>query len=663
MDGTDPSRGTGCVQAPRREDARRQGEGLATLSEAAPRSSGDGGADGIAPLAQEADRLAQEGGRGQPAAPGTATLEPPERGGGGDPSAVLSIRPRQEVAGRGRPSADAAAGQPVPPTLWYKDAVIYEVHVRTFFDGNGDGTGDFRGLTAKLDYLQELGVTALWLLPFYPSPLADDGYDVADYTAVHPAYGTLGDFKRFLAEAHRRGMRVITDLVLNHTSTQHPWFQRARRARPGSRWRDFYVWSDSPDRYRGVRVIFPDYEADNWTWDPVARAYYWHRFYAHQPDLNYDNPMVRRAMLKVVDFWLRLGVDGFRLDALPYLFEREGTACAGLPETHAFVRELRAYIEARYGERVLLAEANEPAAELARYLQGDECHMAFHFPLMPRLFLALAREEATPILQVLRDEPAIAPACQWALFLRNHDELTLEMVSPEEREELWQAYAADPQARVNLGIRRRLAPLLGNDRRRLELAYALLFSLPGTPVIYYGDEIGMGDNIYLPDRHAVRTPMQWSGGRNAGFSTANPQRLCAPVVVDPPYHYEAVNVEAQLASPDSLLNWLRRLIAVRKRFPAFGRGDLELIAGDNRRVLAFVRRLGDQAILVVANLSRFVQGVRLDLAAYAGCLPEDAFGGATLPPIERRPYFLTLGPHGFYWFVLKRPEGEIPEPR
>ncbi|HEY8489296.1 MAG TPA: maltose alpha-D-glucosyltransferase [Thermaerobacter sp.] len=541
--------------------------------------------------------------------------------------------------------------------MWYKDAVIYELHVRTFADGNGDGIGDFRGLTAKLDYLQELGVTALWLLPFYPSPLADDGYDIADYTAVHPAYGTLAEFRRFLNEAHRRGIRVIADLVLNHTSRQHRWFQRARRARPGSRWRDFYVWSDTADRYRGVRVIFPDFEEGNWTWDPVAGAYYWHRFYAHQPDLNYANPLVRRAMLRVVDFWLRLGVDGFRLDAVSYLFEAEGTSCAGLPETHAFVRELRAHVEARYGERVLLAEANEPPAELARYLQGDECHMAFHFPLMPRLFLALAREEAAPIWQVLRDEPAIAPACQWALFLRNHDELSLEMVSPEEREALLDAYAPDPQARVNLGIRRRLAPLLGNDRRRLELAYGLLFSLPGTPVIYYGDEIGMGDNIYLPDRHAVRTPMQWSGGRNAGFSTANPQRLCAPVVVDPAYHYEAVNVEAQLASPDSWLNWVRRLIAVRKGLPAFGRGSFEPVAADNRHVLAFVRRYGGQAVLVVANLARSVQGVRLDLAAHRGAVPVDAFGGSSLPPIGAEPYFLTLGPHGFYWLVLCPPAG------
>ena len=566
---------------------------------------------------------------------------------GGAAGTLLQVRAAAD--GRG------PAGGPVPPTLWYKDAIIYELHVRTFFDGNGDGTGDFRGLTARLDYLQDLGVTALWLLPFYPSPLADDGYDVADYTAVHPAYGTLGDFKRFLAEAHRRGLRVIIDLVLNHTSRQHRWFQRARRARPGSPWRNFYVWSETPDRYRGVRVIFPDYEEGNWTWDPVAQAYYWHRFYAHQPDLNYENPLVRRAMLRVADFWLRLGVDGFRLDALSYLYEAEGTTCAGLPATHDFVREFRAHVESRYGERVLLAEANEPPAELARYLQGDECHMAFHFPLMPRLFLALAREEARPLEQVLRDAPAIAPACQWAVFLRNHDELSLEMVTPEERAALLDAYAPDPQARVNLGIRRRLAPLLGNDRRRIELAYGLLFSLPGTPVIYYGDEIGMGDNIYLPDRHAVRTPMQWSGGRNAGFSPANRQRLCAPVVVDPAYHYEAVNVEAQLASPDSLLNWMRRLIAVRKGLPALGRGSLELVEADNPRVLAFIRRHGDLAVLVVANLSRYVQGVRLGLGPYRGTVPADAFGGSALPPVGEEPYFLTLGPHGFYWFVLRRP--------
>ncbi|MFS8640762.1 MAG: maltose alpha-D-glucosyltransferase [Symbiobacteriaceae bacterium] len=553
---------------------------------------------------------------------------------------------RQEVPGAGTAPAGAR-------TLWYKDAIIYEVHVRTFYDSDGDGYGDFRGLTEKLDYLQDLGVTALWVLPFYPSPWVDDGYDVADYTDVHPAYGTLRDFKRFLAEAHRRGIRVITDLVLNHTSDQHPWFQRARRARPGSRWRDFYVWSDTPDRYRQVRVIFQDFEPSNWTWDPVAGAYYWHRFYKHQPDLNYDNPLVWKAMFRVVDFWMKLGVDGFRLDAVPYLFEREGTSCAGLPETHEFIRALRSHIEERYGERILLAEANEPAAELARYLQGDECHMAFHFPLMPRLYLALHREDREPIAAVLRDEPAIAPTTQWALFLRNHDELSLEMVTPEEREELWQAYAPDPQARINLGIRRRLAPLLGNDRRRIELMNALLFSLPGTPVIYYGDEIGMGDNIYLPDRHGVRTPMQWSADRNAGFSRANPQRLCAPVVVDPPFHYEAVNVEAQLASPDSLLNWMKRLIAVRKRYKAFGRGTCELLDADNRHILAFTRRYGDETVLVVANLSRFVQGVRLNLSTYRGRVPVDLFGRSTLPPVGDDPYFLTLGPHGFYWFALE----------
>ncbi|MBC7105534.1 MAG: maltose alpha-D-glucosyltransferase, partial [Firmicutes bacterium] len=542
--------------------------------------------------------------------------------------------------------------------LWYKDAIIYEVHVRAFYDSNGDGIGDFRGLTEKLDYLQDLGITAVWLLPFYPSPLKDDGYDIADYTGVHPAYGTVRDLKRFLREAHRRGLKVITELVCNHTSDQHPWFQRARRARPGSVWRNFYVWSGTPDRYRDARVIFKDFESSNWAWDPVAAAYYWHRFFSHQPDLNYDNPLVRRAIFRVVDFWLELGVDGLRLDAVPYLYEREGTNCENLPETHAFLKELRRHVDERFENRMLLAEANQWPEHAAAYFgDGDECHMAFHFPLMPRLFLAIRSEDRLPIVDILLQTPAIPPAAQWALFLRNHDELTLEMVSDEERDYMYRVYAQDPQMRVNLGIRRRLAPLLGNHRRRIELMNGLLFSLPGTPVIYYGDEIGMGDNIYLGDRHGVRTPMQWSADRNAGFSTANRQRLYLPVIVDPEYHYEAVNVEAQQRNPHSLLSWMKRLIALRKRYRAFGRGTLELLHPENRKVLAFLRRYEGELILVVANLSRFVQYAELDLSAFKGMVPVEIFGRVRFPEIGDRPYFITLGPHDFYWFSIEPPDG------
>ena len=538
--------------------------------------------------------------------------------------------------------------------LWYKDAVIYEVHVRAFYDSNGDGIGDFCGLTEKLDYLQDLGVTAVWLLPFYPSPLKDDGYDIAGYTGVHPAYGSLRDLKRFLREAHRRGLKVITELVCNHTSDQHPWFQRARRARPGSAWRNFYVWSDTPERYKEARVIFKDFEASNWTWDPVAGAYYWHRFFSHQPDLNYDNPLVWRAIFRVVDFWLGLGVDGLRLDAVPYLYEREGTSCENLPETHAFLKELRRHVDAQFPHRMLLAEANQWPEHAAAYFgDGDECHMAFHFPLMPRLFLAIRTEDRSPIVDILLQTPAIPDSAQWALFLRNHDELTLEMVSEEERDYMYRVYARDPQMRVNLGIRRRLAPLLGNHRRRIELMNGLLFSLPGTPVIYYGDEIGMGDNIYLGDRNAVRTPMQWSADRNAGFSTANRQQLYLPVIVDPEYHYEAVNVEAQQHNPHSLLWWMKRLIALRKRYRAFGRGTLEILQPENRKVLAFLRRYRDELILVVANLSRFVQYAELDLAAFRGMVPVEIFGRVRFPAIGERPYFITLGPHDFYWFSLE----------
>ena len=493
---------------------------------------------------------------------------------------------------------------------WYKDAVIYEAHVRAFRDGNGDGIGDFKGLIEKLDYLQGLGVTALWLLPFYPSPLRDDGYDISDYRQVHPSYGNLRDFRLFLREAHRRGMRVITELVLAHTSDQHPWFQRARSARAGSNYRDFYVWSDTPDKYSEARVIFKDFESSNWTFDPVADAYFWHRFYSHQPSLNYDNPSVRRAMFDVVDFWLSMGVDGLRLDAVPYLYAREGTTCENLPETFDFLRQLRAHIDERYENRMLLAEANQWPEDAVKYMgQGDICHMAFHFPLMPRMFMAARQEDRFPMVDILAEIPSTPPECQWALFLRNHDELTLEMVTDEERDYMYRAYAQDPQARVNVGIRRRLAPLLGNNRKLIEMMNGLLFSMPGTPIIYYGDEIGMGDNIYLGDRNAVRTPMQWNSDRNAGFSDANPQRLFLPVIIDPEYHSQAINVEAQTQNPNSLLWWMRRAIALRQRYKAFGRGSLEILLPDNRKVFAFIRRLGEERILCVFNLSRHVQCV------------------------------------------------------
>ncbi|MGH2451091.1 MAG: maltose alpha-D-glucosyltransferase, partial [Candidatus Limnocylindria bacterium] len=537
---------------------------------------------------------------------------------------------------------------------WYKDAIIYELHVRAFYDSNADGIGDFAGLTAKLDYLKDLGVTAVWLLPFYPSPLKDDGYDIADYTDVHRSYGSLRDVRTFVREAHRRGIRVITELVANHTSDQHPWFQKARQARPGSAARDFYVWSDTTDRYREARIIFKDFETSNWSWDPVARAHYWHRFYSHQPDLNYANPQVQQAIIKVLDFWLDMGIDGLRLDAVPYLFEREGTSCENLPETHAALKRLRAHVDERYQDRLLLAEANQWPEDAASYFgDDDECHMCFHFPLMPRLFMSLRMEDRFPLVDILAQTPPVPPGAQWALFLRNHDELTLEMVTDEERDYMYRVYTQDPEARINLGIRRRLAPLLGNLRRRIELMNGLLFSLPGTPVLYYGDEIGMGDNIYLGDRNGVRTPMQWSADRNAGFSQANRQRLFLPVIVDPEYHHEAINVEAQQQNPHSLLWWMKRLIALRKQHPAFGRGTLDFLHPANRKVLAFVRRHGEERILVVANLSRFVQAAELDLGEFSGSIPVELFGRTEFPPIGELPYFVTLGPHGFYWFALE----------
>jgi maltose alpha-D-glucosyltransferase/alpha-amylase len=536
---------------------------------------------------------------------------------------------------------------------WYKDAIIYEVHVRAFYDSVTDGIGDFGGLTQKLDYLEDLGVTAVWLLPFCPSPLRDDGYDISSYNDVHPSYGTLRDFHRFLKEAHRRGLRVITELVLNHTSDQHEWFQRSRRAVPGSRWRNFYVWSNTPEKYAEARIIFKDFEASNWTWDPLAKSYYWHRFYSHQPDLNWDNPEVKQAMLAAMDFWFDMGVDGLRLDAVPYLFEREGTNSENLPETHAALREVRAHVEQKYHDKMLLAEANQWPEDSVEYFgAGDECQMAFNFPVMPRMFMSLQMEDRHPLTDIMKLTPAIPENCQWALFLRNHDELTLEMVTDEERDYMYRTFAHDRQMRINLGIRRRLAPLLENDRRKIELMNALLFSLPGTPIIYYGDEIGMGDNVYLGDRNGVRTPMQWSADRNAGFSRANPQRLYLPVNIDPEYHYEAVNVETQLRNPHSLLWWMKRLIAQRKQFRAFGRGTLEFLYPSNRKVLAFFRHFEDERILVVANLSRFSQGVELDLEKVQGATPLEIFGASRFPPITQEPYFLSLAPYSFYWFKL-----------
>ena len=543
--------------------------------------------------------------------------------------------------------------------FWYQDAVIYELHVRSFFDSDDDGIGDFRGLTEKLDYLQDLGVTALWVLPFYPSPLKDDGYDISNYTAVNPAYGELSDFRLFLREAHYRGLRVITELVLNHTSDQHPWFQRARRSPPGSKWRDFYVWSDSPEKYRDARIIFKDFETSNWTWDPVANAYYWHRFYSHQPDLNFDSPEVRRIMLTAMQFWLAIGVDGLRLDAVPYLYEREGTSCENLPETHKALKTIRKRVDERYPNRMLLAEANQWPEDAAAYFgDGDECHMAFHFPLMPRMFMAIRMEDRYPITDILSQTPPIHANCQWALFLRNHDELTLEMVTDEERDYMYRVYANDPHARINLGIRRRLYPLLGKDRKKFELMNALLLSLPGTPVLYYGDEIGMGDNIYIGDRNGVRTPMQWNSDRNAGFSRAPSQKLFLPVTIDPDYHYETVNVEARQNNPSSMLWWMKRVIALRRQFKAFGRGTIEFLTPENHKVLAFLRSFGNELILVVANLSRFPQFVELDLSSHKGKIPVELVGKTEFPAIKDSPYFLTLGAHIFYWFSLENPDRE-----
>ncbi len=539
--------------------------------------------------------------------------------------------------------------------LWFKDAVIYQLHVKTFQDSDGDGVGDFGGLIQRLDYLAELGVTAVWVMPFYPSPLRDDGYDIADYLTVNPSYGTMEQFDAFLAAAHARGLRVITELVLNHTSDQHPWFQRARRAAPGSPERDYYVWSNTAERYREARVIFQDFELSNWTWDHLAGAYFWHRFYGHQPDLNFDNPAVHEELLRVIDFWLERGVDGVRLDAVPYLYEREGTNCENLPETHAFLRKLRAHIDAKFSDRMLLAEANQWPEDAARYFgQGDECQMNFHFPLMPRLFMSLQMEDRFPIIDILEQTPPIPANCQWAIFLRNHDELTLEMVTDEERDYMVRVYASDPRARINLGIRRRLAPLLGNNRRKIELINSLLLSLPGTPILYYGDEIGMGDNIFLGDRNGVRTPMQWSPDRNGGFSSANPQRLLLPLIIDPEYHYETVNAENQQRNVSSLFWWMRRMLAVRKSSEALSQGTIEFLQPENAKVLSYLLSAESETVLVVANLSRFSQVVELDLHAHAGAAPEEMFGNTTFPGIRAdAPMIVTLGPHGFYWFALR----------
>ena len=540
--------------------------------------------------------------------------------------------------------------------LWYKDAIIYEARVRSFYDSNGDGVGDLQGLKSKLDYLADLGITAIWILPHYPSPGRDDGYDCSEYTGVHPDVGTLEDFDEIVREAHRRGIRIITELVMNHTSDQHVWFQRARRAPPGSPERDFYVWSETPDRYKDARIIFRDFEPSNWSWDPIAKAYYWHRFFAHQPDLNFENPAVHEAMFEVVDFWLSRGVDGLRLDAVPYLYEAEGTNCENLPTTHSFLKKLRKHVDIKFPNRMLLAEANQWPEDAAAYFgDGDECHMNFHFPIMPRLFMSIHMEDRFPIIDILKQTPDLHPSCQWAMFLRNHDELTLEMVTDEERDYMYRVYAHEQKMRINLGIRRRLAPLVQNDRQKMELLNGLLFSMPGTPVLYYGDEIGMGDNVWLGDRNGVRTPMQWSADRNAGFSRANPQSLILPIIIDPEYHYEALNVEMQQSNSNSLLWWTKRLIALRKRYRAFGRGTVDFLHPSNARVLAFIRRWENETILVVANLSRHVQYVELDLSALDGMVPVELMGKTRFPTITPAPYMLTLGGHDFYWFTIEAP--------
>jgi len=550
----------------------------------------------------------------------------------------------------------AAIGTILPAddaALWYKDAVVYQLNVKAFYDSNGDGVGDFKGVTQKLDYVKELGVNTIWLMPFYPSPLRDDGYDISNYDDINPQYGTLADFKEMLEEAHKRDLRVITELVINHTSDQHPWFQAARKAPPGSPEREMYVWSDTEDKYRGTRIIFTDTEKSNWTFDPVAKAFFWHRFFSHQPDLNFDNPAVLEAVFKVMRFWLDMGVDGFRLDAIPYLVEREGTNNENLPETHAVIKKIRAAIDAGYKNRFLLAEANQWPEDVSEYFgEGDECQVCYHFPMMPRMYMSIAQEDRFPMIEIMAQTPDIPPNCQWAIFLRNHDELTLEMVTSKERDYLWTTYAADPRARINVGIRRRLAPLMDNDFDRIKLMNSMLLSMRGSPIIYNGDEIGMGDNFFIGDRNGVRTPMQWSNERNAGFSRADPQRLYLQPIMDAVYGYEGVNVESQLREPASLLNWMRRMLAVRNSSQAFGRGDLSFLHPGNRKILAYLRTYGDEAILCVANLARSAQPVELDLAQFKGRVPVELLGRTAFPPVGELPYLMTLPAHGFYWFRL-----------
>jgi maltose alpha-D-glucosyltransferase/alpha-amylase len=574
------------------------------------------------------------------------------------PAGVVERRGDDERRHAERRGHAPAPFAPLPEDpLWYKDAVVYQIHIKSYRDANGDGFGDFRGLCQKLDYIKSLGATTIWLLPFYPSPLKDDGYDIAAYEAINPTYGSIEDFHTFMQEAHARGIRVVTELVINHTSDQHPWFQRARKAPKGSPERDFYVWSDDPNKYEGTRIIFTDTETSNWTWDPVAQQFFWHRFFSHQPDLNFDNPAVRQAVINIMKFWLRLGVDGLRLDAIPYLIEREGTNCENLPETHVVLKELRAAMDEEFGNRVFLAEANQWPPDVRPYFgDGDECHMAFHFPLMPRMYMALRREDATPILEIMRQTPPIPENCQWAIFLRNHDELTLEMVTNEERDYMYREYAKDPRMRINVGIRRRLAPLLDNGRRQIEMMNALLLSMPGTPIIYYGDELGMGDNIYLGDRNGVRTPMQWTDGKNAGFSEAPAQALYSPIIVDPPYGFQTINVEAEERTPTSLLRWMRRIIGVRQKYKAFGRGSWEPQRTNNRAVLCYLRRHEQEVLLCVHNLSRFAQAVELDLTEFNGWTPVELWSEKPFPKVGELTYLLTMGPHGFYWFRLDRGE-------
>lgn len=543
---------------------------------------------------------------------------------------------------------------------WYKDAIIYELHIKAFYDSNGDGIGDFQGLLEKLDYLEDLGVTAIWLLPFYPSPLRDDGYDISDYYSINPSYGDIKIFKKLIEEAHNRGLKIITELVINHTSDQHPWFQRARRAPEGSNHRDYYVWSDNTEKYKDARIIFTDTEPSNWTWDPEAKAYFWHRFFSHQPDLNFDNPDVQEEVFKMLDFWCKMGVDGFRLDAVPYLFERENTNCENLPPTHKFLKKLRTHIDEHFDNKLLLAEANMWPEDSAAYFgDGDECHMNYHFPIMPRMFMAVKMEDRYPIIDIIDQTPDIPESCQWGIFLRNHDELTLEMVTDEERDYMYKVYTKDPQAKINVGIRHRLAPLLENNRSKIELMNVLLFSLPGTPIIYYGDEIGMGDNFYLGDRDGVRTPMQWSADRNAGFSHANPHKLYLPVIIDPEYKYESVNVESQLLNSSSLLWWMKRIISMRKKFKAFGRGDIKFLSPSNAKVIAYTRTYEEEEILVLGNLSRFSQAAELELEGYEGYTPVEVFSHNKFPQISEDPYLFTMAPHGYYWFLLEKEKDRV----